>query len=277
MSILYITQDGITDHIGQSQVVPYVLGLAQEGFNIHVLSAEKAGREALINKYQSLFDLAGVRWTRVRYRNTPPVLSQWLTQIKMKHVARQIVRNEKIQVIHCRSFPPAMMAYQLKPALGVKYIFDFRDFYADGGLSKRRGLARWAFRRLKQLEGPMIKQADKVVCLTERAKEVLIDWYLQDVPNAASRFQVIPCCADFKLFDLARVSPEELAKARKKAEINAGDFVLLYLGSLGAIPANFVNQAPSSISVCLKQRQGMGPCSMCCTECSIGVHSICFC
>ena len=40
MTVLYITQNGVADHIGQSQVAPYVLGLAREGHRIHLLSSE---------------------------------------------------------------------------------------------------------------------------------------------------------------------------------------------------------------------------------------------
>jgi glycosyltransferase involved in cell wall biosynthesis len=233
VTILYMTQDGVTDHIGRSQVVPYILGLAQQGFQIHVLSAEKAGREELIKQYQRLFDVVGIRWTQVRYRNKPSVLGQLLTQSSMKSAARRIVNNESIKLIHCRSFPPVMIASKLKSILGIKYIFDFRDFYANSGLRKKRGLARLVFRRLKQLEGPMIRHADKVVCLTERAKVVLSEWYLKDVKNSSSYFKVIPCCADFNLFDPASVSSQDLARARETAKITTDDFVLLYLGSLG--------------------------------------------
>lgn len=233
MTILYITENGITDHIGRSQVAPYVLGLAREGYKIHVLSAEKAGREALIDYYQGVFDAAGVRWTRVPYRNKPPIIAHAFTQFTMKRAAHFIVKNENIRFIHCRSVPPVLIAIRLKKRLGIKYIFDFRHFYADAGMQNTQGLAHLVFRRLKQRERAMIRQADKVVCLTERAREVLTDWYLKDVPNAASRFQVIPCCADFSLFDPAIVSSDALANAREKAGISTDDFVLLYLGSLG--------------------------------------------
>ena len=61
MSSLYITQNGITDHIDRSQqVAPYLLELARQGYRIHVLSAEKAGQNALIAQYQKLFDDAGI-------------------------------------------------------------------------------------------------------------------------------------------------------------------------------------------------------------------------
>jgi glycosyltransferase involved in cell wall biosynthesis len=233
MTILYMTENGVTDHIGRSQVAPYVLGLAQEGYQLHVLSAEKPGREALIEEYKRLFDAAGVRWTRVAYRNRPPVLGHALTQWLMKRAAVRIIRQDKVQLLHCRSFPPTLIAHRLKRLLGIKYIFDFRDFYADGGLKKRRGLAYLVFRTLKKRERPMICHADKVVCLTEKAKTVLSAWYLQDTLNAAERFKVIPCCADFALFDPSTVSSSDIARARERAGLSLGDFVLLYLGSLG--------------------------------------------
>jgi glycosyltransferase involved in cell wall biosynthesis len=233
MTVLYITQNGVTDHIGRSQVAPYVLGLARRGYHIHVLSAEKLGQEELIAKYQLLFDAAGVKWTWVRYRNQPKVIGQAWTQWAMRRAAHSIVERDGIRLIHCRSFPPALIGHRLKRALGVKYIFDFRDFYADGGLQKTHGLMRLAYRRMKQLEGPMIRQADKVVCLTKRAQEVLTEWYLKDVPQTAQRFQIIPCCADFAHFDLDCVSEADMTGVREKAGLQPDDFVLLYLGSLG--------------------------------------------
>ena len=86
---------------------------------------------------------------------------------------------------------------------------------------------------MKHVEGPLIRAAAKVVCLTEKAASVLSEWYLADDPNALGRFQVVPCCADFSHFDPSRVSEADLAKARAIAGVSSKDFVLLYLGSLG--------------------------------------------
>jgi len=232
-SILYITQNGITDHIGRSQVAPYVLGLARKGYGIHVLSAEKPGNEELIANYRDEFDEAGIRWTQVTYFSKPALLGQVRTQIAMEWVARKILECEPIQVLHCRSFPAALIGHRLKKRFSTKYIFDFRDFYADGGLDKAHGLAWLAYRYFKSLERPMIQLADKVVCLTHHATEVLSNWYLQDDPNSASRFTVIPCCADFQLFNLEKISAEARKKAQERAGLIDGEFVLLYLGSLG--------------------------------------------
>lgn len=252
MSVLYITQNGICDHIGQSQVAPYVLGLAAQGHGIHVLSAEKPGQDALVARYQALFDAAGVRWTRVPYRNTPKVIGPFLTQWRLERAARRIVRSEGIRAVHCRSFPAALIGYRLKQRFGTRYLFDFRDFYADGGLTKGAALLRPLYRRMKRMEGPMIREAARVVTLTERARDILVDWYLGDVPGAAARFAVIPCCADFTHFDPAKVEDERLAAARARLGLAEGQTVLLYLGSLG--PDYLLPQMLALFAELVKQR-----------------------
>jgi glycosyltransferase involved in cell wall biosynthesis len=151
----------------------------------------------------------------------------------MVRAAARIVRDDAIRVVHCRSFPPALIAHYLKRKLGLKFIFDFRHFFADDGLEKARGPARLVFHRLKHLEGPMIRNADKVVCLTYSARKLLSDWYLNAVERPEDRFQIIPCCADFEYFDPSRLTSEEIQTARRKATIPVGAFVLIYLGSLG--------------------------------------------
>lgn len=233
MSVLYITQNGIADHIGQSQVAPYVLGLARGGHAIHLLSAEKAGRDDIIARYQQLFDACGIIWTRVRYRSAPKVLGPLWTQWRLERAARRIVATENIQAVHCRSYPAALIGRRLKRWKGIKYLYDFRDFYADGGLTKGSPLLRPLYRRMKQLEGPMIREADRIVCLTNRARDLLIDWYLPAVPDAKDRFQIIPCCADFAHFDPDRLDSAALDELRLRLGLAPGQTVLLYLGSLG--------------------------------------------
>jgi glycosyltransferase involved in cell wall biosynthesis len=232
-TILYITQDGVTDHIGRSQIAPYLTDLARQGFRIHVVSAEKAGRDALIAEYQATFDGLGVGWTRVRYRNTPPIIGQAITHFAMQRAALSITRRERVAVVHCRSLPGALIGRAIKRACGAKFIFDFRNFYADGGLVTSRGPRRRVYAWLKRLEGPLVCDADKVVCLTHSAKTLLSQGCLGEDLHAGRRFQVIPCCADFSHFDRARVSAAVVDSARARAA-TAGAPILLYLGSLGA-------------------------------------------
>lgn len=233
MTILYITQNGITTHIGRSQVAPYLLGLARSGFEITLLSAEPDGQDNLIGEYNVLFNDAGIRWTRVPYRNKPSIVGPVLTQLRLYSVARRIVSKGKIKVVHCRSHPAAVIGHLLKRRFGVNFIFDFRDFYADWGLQNTHGLKRFFYQSMKHLEGPMTRAADKVICLTHRATSVLKDAYLKTENGAVTRFRVIPCCADFSHFDLSKVSTDTRKETRKRVGLPEDAFVLLYLGSLG--------------------------------------------
>lgn len=231
--ILYITQNGITEFIGRSQVAPYVLELAKLGYKIHLLSAEKLSDSHLIPSYQRQLGEAGIKWTKVHYRYNPPIFGQIITQFIMMVKAFDIVRSEPIAVLHCRSFPPAMIAYFLKMIFDIKYIFDFRDFHADGGMSRSKGLKWFLYRLQKYLEGPMLIGSSKIVCLTERAVHILGMRYFKNDANYQNKFQVIPCCADFKLFKPSIL--DDLIPLRDKLNLKDDPFILLYLGSLGDV------------------------------------------
>ena len=234
MTVLYITQNGITDHIGQSQIAPYVLGLARSGFTIHVLSAEKEHRKHLVGRYAKRFADAGVDWTRVPYRNTPRFVGQALTQRRLERAAFGIVRQENVRLVHCRSHPAALIGRRLRYRNGLPYLFDFRDFYADGGLIKAKALSRLWFARLKTIESDLVRDAAGMVCLTDAARAILLRSYASpDAPDDASRFQVIPCCADFDHFDPDRIDPGEAAQLRQQIGAGNSRNVMLYLGSVG--------------------------------------------
>ena len=42
--VLYVSYDGMTDPLGQSQVLPYILGLNKKGYQFTLVSFEKPER-----------------------------------------------------------------------------------------------------------------------------------------------------------------------------------------------------------------------------------------
>jgi glycosyltransferase involved in cell wall biosynthesis len=221
MTILYISQDGIADHIGQSQVAPYILGLGARGFDIHLISAEKPGTDAIIADYRRRFAQVGVRWTIVPYHK--PLLGTLRDLIAMIVAARRIVRKERITLVHCRSHPTIPVGMAIKRWTGAKLLFDFRDFWADTGIAKGRFVPVYRF--FKKLERPFVLAADHINCLTHRAAEHLRAMY----PLQRATWSVIPCCADFELFGPSA----EVPQTRSKLDIEQGVTVMLYLGSIG--------------------------------------------
>ena len=230
--ILYLTQDGITDHIGQAQIAPYLVGLARLGHRIHILSAEKPGRHEAKARYRASFAEAGIKWTTVRYSNRPPMVSSLVTMVLMWIAARRIAVAERPDIVHCRSYLPLEIAAGLKRRFGIRYLADFRDFWADVGMETKR--FKFVFRAFRKREPAALGPADHVVTLTRRAANILIARHPHVAGGDRANYTVIPCCADFELFDPAAVSPERMAGRREQLAIPAGAPVLLYLGSLGA-------------------------------------------
>lgn len=231
MRILYISYDGITDHIGRSQVATYLIGLSRLGYRITVVSAEKRGREKLVAEYGTTFRDSQIDWRYVNYRNKPPLLAQAVTLLLLYQLASSVLAGGSFGIVHCRDLLPTAIGYRLKRRFGVKLLYDFRNFTADGGLERRS--FPFVYRYLKRRERVYVRSADRIVCLTERAAEVLTDRYLQDRPDSKALFQVIPCCADFSHFVPLRRSADAVRRARQFANIGPGGPVLLYLGSLG--------------------------------------------
>jgi hypothetical protein len=65
MRTVYLSYDGLDDPLGQSQVLPYLLGLAQRGHRFHVISFEK--RPSKIRVAEEI--VPGVVWTALRYHS----------------------------------------------------------------------------------------------------------------------------------------------------------------------------------------------------------------
>jgi glycosyltransferase involved in cell wall biosynthesis len=231
-TVLYLTQDGITDHIGQAQIAPYLIGLARLGHSIHIVSAEKPGRAEAIGRYRAIFEEVGIRWTRVRYANRPPLVSSLWTMLLMWRAAKAVAAAERPQIVHCRSYLPLEIAARLKRRFGMKYLADFRDFWADVGIETKR--FKFVFRWFRGREAGALGNADQVVTLTDRAAHVLIARHPHVAGGARENYTVIPCCADFALFDPAKVDPADVERRRRELAVPEGTPVLLYLGSLGA-------------------------------------------
>ena len=229
--ILYVTHNGITDHIGQSQIAPYCLALAERGHRIHIVSAEKPGRDALAAKYRALFDERGIGWSTVAYHNRPQVLAQLWDVVQMRLLADRVAGGERPKLVHCRSYLPIEIGVAIKRKYGARLLIDFRHFWVEAGLQDSR--YKFVYRAFKSREAGYFRAADHVVTLTHQAAEILDRWY----PSAAGRdrFTVIPCCADFEHFDMAKVDRGEVGRRRAALGFAADDTVLFYLGSIGPV------------------------------------------
>jgi len=229
---LFISIDGMTDPLGQSQVMPYLAGLSAKGFSITLISCEKKENFSAHGKtVADLLNGAGIAWKHCFYSSKIPLLSQRGNLQKLKKLATDHVKDSKEKfVAHCRSYLPALVGLHLKKKYGIPFIFDMRGFWADerveGGIWKLKNpLHKSAFHYFKRKEKELIAAADQVVTLTKKAKDTVTSW------NPGKTIEVIPCCADLAHFRIK--SEAEKIAARKALGIEPWTFVLGYLGSLG--------------------------------------------
>ena len=67
--ILFITYDGLTDQLGQSQILPYIKGLSKMGYQFTILSCEKPDKLLELGTLiQGLCDEDGIGWISVPFK-----------------------------------------------------------------------------------------------------------------------------------------------------------------------------------------------------------------
>ena len=229
--VLYLSYDGMTDPLGQSQVLPYLAGLARRGHDISLISFEKAMRsQGERDAVRAQCAEAGIDWHPQEYHKRPPILSGLYDLTVMARAAARLHRRRPFDWVHCRSDLPALVGLAMKRRHGVKFLFDMRGFWADervdGGLwDQSNPLFRGLFRFFKGKEAEFLRKADHAVSLTEAGREVL------EKQGAESPISVIPCCVDFAAFQPAGDAAR--AEARDRLGIAAERRVAAYLGSIG--------------------------------------------
>ncbi len=235
-NVLFISYDGMTDPLGQSQVIPYLEGLKKHGYNIFLLSCEKKApylrKKTAVKK---IMNDAGIHWFPINYSKKPPVLSTLFDLAKLRQAAKSIHLKHRIHLVHTRPGIPALVGYWMKRKFGVKFLNDIRDFYADsrvdGGIwNKSQFIYNVIYRYFKHQEALQVKYSDGIVCLTHAAEAIIQQWPSY---NPITPVSVIPCSVDLDLFNPANVNKSEAEKFRSQMGLKTGDFIISYLGSVG--------------------------------------------
>ena len=233
---LYISYDGLTDPLGQSQVLPYIEGLSSKGIQFHIISFEKKDRfKKLKETIENRCGKAGIAWFPLMYTKNPPLISTVLDLRKMSKLAFKLHKETNFDVVHCRSDLPALIGSKLQKQ-GVKFIFDMRGFWADerveGNIwSLKNPVFKWAYNFFKKKELSFFKKADAVISLTNNGKKEILSW--REFKDLPPYIQVIPCCVDLDKFDPNRIEHSEVVEAKKELNLASSDFILGYVGSIG--------------------------------------------
>lgn len=234
--VLYISIDGLTDPLGQAQILPYVCGLSNRGFKFTLISAEKpklfTEHRHRIEKICAEF---GICWKPIVYRNSPPILGTIWMQRQMRNYAVTAHKVQSFDLIHCRSYLATQLGIARSARWSVPILFDMRGLWADekveGGIwDMKKPLHRAFYRHFKTVEKSLFSKCTGFISLTHAALpelEKISGSNLLKKPH-----EVIPCCTDTTHFDPESVKESLVESLRKKLSIPKETFVMTYLGSI---------------------------------------------
>jgi len=200
MKSIFIVDGSLDRPILHSQGLPLIKRIRKRIDASYILSFEESEYPDNSNLW---FDLSnsGIIWLWVKNIKTTNGL-QRINQILIGlWAAIKLCRREKIDVVHCRSYRPALIGSILKKILRCGYIFDMRGFLIDEQIM----LGRWKpkglfFLMARFFEKWCILNADIVITNTIAFRNAVINLPYFSAWTSASKVIIIPNCVDTKKF-----------------------------------------------------------------------------
>ena len=227
--VLYVSYDGLTDPLGQSQILPYLLGLEKKGYDFTVLSFEKKGSFTILEgRILSLLKDTNITWIPKFYTKKPPVFSTLFDLWVMYLTLRKIGPDHDI--LHARSYLP-MLVFQIIQK-NQHVLFDMRGLWADERVEgkiwpQKKGLYRMIYRFFLKKESDFIDFTHGIVSLSHAGLKALTERY--PTKTFLEKATVIPCCVNTTLFDPLVSSP----LTKEALGFPATAKILVHVGSIG--------------------------------------------
>jgi glycosyltransferase involved in cell wall biosynthesis len=229
--VIYIAYDGLTDNLGQSQILAYLKILSKQGFSYTVFSYEKPELyEANKDTIEEAIEGLDIRWIPNVYHKKPPMISTFQDVNRgWKRLKAMCDAGERFDVVHCRSYIASMLGLRLKRNYGTRYYFDMRGWFAD----ERKESGFWSgfpynliYNYFKNLEKTYFRECDYANSLTFAGQQEIERAGLK----SANLVSVIPTCVDLDLFK--EFDPNIREAVRKELEIPMDARVLVYSGTI---------------------------------------------
>ena len=227
---VFLTYDGITDPLGQSQILPYLFGVSSnKKYKITIVSFEKTNnyfqnKDFILKKLEK----NNIVWIPLKYTKYPPIFSTLWDIYKLNQTVKKL-KDNGVDLIHCRSYNTTLVALGFKRKYKIPFIFDMRGFYADERVDGRiwnlnNIIYKKIYNYFKLKEKDFLQCSDYTISLTENGKKEIVSWNLSN----QSKIKVIPCCTDENLFQ-----KKNIQNVRNELGFNKNDFIISYIGSIG--------------------------------------------
>lgn len=204
---LYLSYTGLMEPLGRSQVLAYLSRLSKD-FTVTLVTFEKpvdfnnaAERASLKAECESY----GITWLPRVYHKTPRLLATSWDLLMLLWDTWRLGRKGRAELIHCRSYIPAIAAWLMGKITGTPFIFDMRALWPeemiDAGTLERKSTT---YRVLNWLERRLLRDAAAVVSLTQAAVYYLKEKYPE---TRNQHYEVISTCVDLERFNAVRHQP----------------------------------------------------------------------
>jgi len=220
----------MTKHLSESQIIPYLQGLATQGNEVTLLSFEERLADADLERFETgrvakLLSDSKIRWKWLRYHKRPSLPATGYDVFLGTIYSVYLIVRHRINVVHSRGYVPLPIALVCKLFCRTKLVFDVRGLmaeeYVDAGHWKQGSLP---YRATKWFERLAFRHADAVIVLTHRVAEIL-----RSIPSLRKTpVYVIPCCVNVESYP---IGTDRLALRKELGVV--GSPVLAYVGSLG--------------------------------------------
>jgi len=95
----------MTDPLGQSQVLPYIIGLSKNNYQFTLVSCEKKERYFEYKKIiQKICTENSIDWQPIFYTKNPAIFSTIWDIIKLNNKVKKLHQQKHFTLIHCRSY-----------------------------------------------------------------------------------------------------------------------------------------------------------------------------
>ncbi|MDK9737725.1 hypothetical protein KI655_10460 [Vibrio sp. D404a] len=200
-STLYLSYTGLLEPLGRSQILAYLSRLS-ENYSITLVSFEKRSdfeKKSDVQELKRECIELGIIWKPRIYHHRPRLLATiWDLTILFWDTFR-FTSSNKVKLVHCRSYIPAIAAWLVGKITRTPFIFDMRALWPeemiDAGRLKRKSVV---YKTLKYLERKLLINSASNISLTN----VAVPYLVNTIPHLSKdKFTVIPTCVDLVRFD----------------------------------------------------------------------------
>lgn len=231
--ILYLSYDGLTDPLGQSQILAYLSRINKlKGIEITIISFDKPDVfQKNESRVREILSTTTIQWHPLVYHKSPPILSTISDLMAGWKKIKALYKKEFFDVVHCRGYISAILGQKAKKKYGSKFIFDMRGWWPDEKLESGlwgNPMFKPVYKYFKEKEKQFFSESDITVSLTYAGKKEIVENFQQK----ETKVGVIPTCVDFEVFKAFDESIR--TEIRKTLNIPENAYVVIYSGSIGA-------------------------------------------